>query len=168
MKRLKVNLKERTYQIFIGNKILDKTGDFISKFRIGKDAFVITNRTIKKIYGRRLKRSLNNSGVKVRFKTVADSEKSKSMPVAISLLKDITAYDKNKNLFIIALGGGVIGDLAGFVASIYKRGIPYMQIPTTLLSQIDSSIGGKTAVDLKQAKNLVGAFFHFSWECKLF
>jgi 3-dehydroquinate synthase len=159
MKKVKVSLGDRSYQIFVGDKILDKTGDFISKLKIGKDAFIITNRIIKKIYGKRLKRSLNNCGIEAKFRTVADSEKSKSLPVAISLIKEITAYDKKKNIFIIALGGGVIGDLAGFVASIYKRGIAYIQIPTTLLSQIDSSIGGKTAVDLKQAKNLVGAFY---------
>lgn len=159
MRKLKVNLGERSYQILIGDKILDKTGDFVSKSKLGKDAFIITNRSIKKIYGKRLKRSLNNCGIKAKFRTVADSERSKSMPVVISLIKDITAYDKKKNILIIALGGGVIGDLAGFVASIYKRGVAYIQIPTTLLSQIDSSIGGKTAVDLMQAKNLVGAFY---------
>ena len=74
-------------------------------------------------------------------------------------LKQISAYDVDKNIFIIALGGGVVGDLAGFVAAIYKRGVPYIQVPTTLLAQIDSSIGGKTAIDLETGKNLVGAFY---------
>jgi len=75
------------------------------------------------------------------------------------LINLISQYDVNKKIFIIALGGGVIGDLAGFVAAIYKRGIPYIQVPTTLLAQIDSSIGGKTAIDLKTGKNLVGAYY---------
>jgi 3-dehydroquinate synthase len=79
--------------------------------------------------------------------------------MASSIIKDIARYDKKKQIFVIAFGGGVIGDLAGFVASIYKRGIPYIQIPTTLLAQVDSSIGGKTAVDLTEGKNLVGAFY---------
>ncbi|MBF0512414.1 MAG: 3-dehydroquinate synthase, partial [Candidatus Omnitrophica bacterium] len=75
------------------------------------------------------------------------------------LLRQISLYDVNKKIFIIALGGGVIGDLAGFAAAIYKRGVPYIQVPTTLLAQIDSSIGGKTAIDLETGKNLVGAFY---------
>ena len=74
-------------------------------------------------------------------------------------MKKISAYDVNKKIFIVALGGGVIGDFAGFVAAIYKRGVPYIQVPTTLLAQIDSSIGGKTAIDLETGKNLVGAFY---------
>jgi 3-dehydroquinate synthase len=79
---------------------------------------------------------------------------------ALRLIEQIAAYDVDKKIFIIALGGGVIGDLTGFVAAIYKRGIPYIQVPTTLLAQIDSAIGGKTAIDLKYGKNLVGAFYH--------
>jgi len=81
------------------------------------------------------------------------------MPVALSIIRDLTVYDKKRQVFIVALGGGVIGDIAGFVASIYKRGIPYINVPTTLLAQVDSAIGGKTAVDLSAGKNLVGAFY---------
>ena len=102
---------------------------------------------------------LKQSGFGVMFGIVPDSEKSKSIATASSLIQDIVGYDKKKRIFIVALGGGVIGDLAGFIASIYKRGIPYIQVPTTLLAQVDSSIGGKTAIDLIQGKNLVGAFY---------
>lgn len=159
MKKIKVKLRERGYQIIIQDKILGKAGLLIRKLNIGNHAFIITNPTVKKIYANKLKLSLSKQGIDSKIKVVADSEKSKSIPVAVSLIKDITVYDKNKKVFIVALGGGVIGDLAGFLASIYKRGIPYVQIPTTLLSQIDSSIGGKTAIDLKEAKNLIGAFY---------
>ena len=159
MKKITVRLKEREHQIIIDDNILSRAGELIRRLKIGDHAFIITNPTIKRIFEKKLKLSLAKQSISTKIKVIADSEKSKSMPVAVSLIKDIADYDINKKIFIVALGGGVIGDLAGFPASIYKRGIPYVQIPTTLLAQIDSSIGGKTAVDLKQAKNLIGAFY---------
>jgi 3-dehydroquinate synthase len=159
MHTLKLKLKKQSYDIIIGSDILRCLGKYIQKLDIGKDAYVITNTFLKNKYGNQLKRGLVKSGFTVRFKTVPDTEKSKSIETATSLIKDITAYDKKKKVFVVAFGGGVIGDLAGFTASIYKRGIPYIQVPTTLLAQVDSSIGGKTAVDLSQGKNLVGAFY---------
>lgn len=159
MKTIKVGLKERSHKILIGANLLRLAGVTIRKLNIGKDAFIITNSLIKKKYGKALSASLKREGFSVRFRLVADTERSKSLPVTLSILQELSSYDKKKNIFIIALGGGVIGDIAGFVASIYKRGIPYIQVPTTLLAQIDSSIGGKTAVDLIQGKNLVGAFY---------
>ncbi|HTZ11791.1 MAG TPA: 3-dehydroquinate synthase [Candidatus Margulisiibacteriota bacterium] len=159
MKSAKVNLKKRSYKILVGPGILKSCGKYIRSLNIGSDAFVITNAAIKKRYGGLLNDILEASGFSVRFKLIADSEKSKSLETASSVIRDIARYDRNRRLFIIALGGGVVGDLSGFVASIYKRGIPYVQIPTTLLAQVDSSIGGKTAVDLAQAKNLAGSFY---------
>lgn len=159
MGTLKVDLKERSYPIIVGNNILKLSGKYIHRLNIGKDAYIITNSLIKAKFGKILNKSLKKYKINTKFKLVADTEKSKSIKVAFALLKDITKYEKNREPFIIALGGGVIGDLSGFIASIFKRGIPYIQIPTTLLSQIDSSIGGKTAIDLKQGKNLVGAFY---------
>jgi 3-dehydroquinate synthase len=120
---------------------------------------VITNKSVRDKYGVTLHKRLRESGFGVKFKLVPDTEKSKSINTAYSVIEDIAGYDKKRRLFIVALGGGVIGDLAGFIASIYKRGIPYIQVPTTLLAQVDSSIGGKTAIDLMQGKNLVGAFY---------
>jgi 3-dehydroquinate synthase len=106
-----------------------------------------------------LVKGLKPYGFNYKFKVVPDSEKSKDIKVAALLIKDLAKFDLRKRTFIIALGGGVVGDLSGFVASVYKRGIPYIQVPTTLLAQVDSSIGGKTAVDLSEGKNLVGAFY---------
>lgn len=143
----------------IGHGLLGKTGQFLKKLDLGKDAVVITNNRLLKLYGGALSSGLKRSGFKPAFITVPDSEKAKSIAVAASVLSRIAAHDKYKNIFLIAMGGGVVGDLTGFVASIYKRGIPYIQIPTTLLAQVDSSIGGKTAIDLPAAKNLVGAFY---------
>lgn len=159
MKTIKVNLKKRSYNIIVGSGTINLLGRYIRKLNIGRDAYIITNPLIKKKYAGLLDKTLKQSGFSLRYKLVPDSEKSKSIEMASAVIKDIACHDKKKQLFIIALGGGVIGDLAGFVASIYKRGIPYIQIPTTLLAQVDSSIGGKTGVDLIEGKNLVGAFY---------
>jgi 3-dehydroquinate synthase len=159
MKRVNVNLGSRSYPIFIGAGISVRTGRIVAGLDIGTDAYVITNPLIQKKYGAALAASLRKAGLSVRFKNIADTEQSKSLSTAAAVLKDLAAFDKRKHIFIVALGGGVVGDLAGFVAAVYKRGIPYIQMPTTLLAQVDSSIGGKTAVDLPEGKNLVGAFY---------
>ncbi len=159
MRRIRVRLKERSYDILIGRGLLKRLGLFVKKLKIGADALVITNPRILRLYGSAVKRSLTRSGMTVRFETVPDSEKAKSIDVMAGLLDRISRYDKNKKIFLVALGGGVIGDLTGFVAATYKRGIPYIQVPTTLLAQVDSAIWGKTAIDLPCAKNLAGAFY---------
>jgi len=159
MKTIKVNLKKRSYNIIIGSGLLKQAGRRIKSMNIGSDAFVITNARIKNKYGSLLSKTLQAAGINVKFKLVADSEKSKSIAVASEVIRDLANFDKKRKVFIIAFGGGVIGDLSGFVASVYKRGIAYLQVPTTLLAQVDSAIGGKTAVDLTQGKNLVGAIY---------
>lgn len=157
--RIKLKLGKRSYNIIAGVNIINTLGKYLLKLNIGQDAYIITNSAVKKRYGDKLKKALKNSGLSARFKVIPDSEKSKSIETAYSVIKDISRYDKKRRIFIIAFGGGVIGDVSGFIASIYKRGVPYIQVPTTLLAQVDSSIGGKTAVDLPQAKNLIGAFY---------
>lgn len=156
---IKVNLKNRSYNIVVGAAILKHLSKFITKLDIGNDGYIITNTLIKKKYGTLLKRALAQSNLNAKFKVVPDTEKSKSMDIFSCVLMDLARFDKKRRVFIVAFGGGVVGDLAGFIASVYKRGIPYIQIPTTLLAQIDSSIGGKTAVDLSAGKNLVGTFY---------
>lgn len=159
MKIIKVGLKNRSYNIIAGNNIMTLLGRYISKLNIGHDAYIITNAFLKNKYGGVLTAALKNYSFDARFKIAPDTEKSKSIEMASLIIKDIARYDKKRQIFILAFGGGVVGDLAGFVASIYKRGVPYVQVPTTLLAQIDSSIGGKTGIDLMQGKNLVGAFY---------
>lgn len=159
MEIVKLNLKRRTYNIIIGSNILGRLGKEICKLKLGDTAYIITNALIKNKYAGKLTKALKRSGIDVIYKTVPDSEQSKSIKISTQVIIDIARYDKKRRIFIIAFGGGVIGDLSGFIASIYKRGIPYIQIPTTLLAQVDSSIGGKTAVDLIEGKNLVGAFY---------
>lgn len=159
MDKIRVSLGSRSHNILIGHGLILKAGAILKNLSMGKDAVVITNKKLARLYGNKLKHSLNKSGISFYLELVPDSEKAKSNKTLISLLGSIGAYDKNKVLFLVALGGGVIGDVTGFIASIYKRGVPYIQIPTTLLSQVDSAIGGKTAIDLPIAKNLVGSFY---------
>ena len=159
MKTVTVALKNRSYRIVIGDGIVSQLGSLCNKLDVGKDAYLITNPLIKKKYARALSRVLHKAHFTVKIKCIPDTEKSKSIEVAAGILKDLARFDTRKRVFIIAFGGGVIGDVSGFVASVYKRGIPYLQVPTTLLAQVDSAIGGKTAVDLREGKNLVGAFY---------
>ncbi|HNW40228.1 MAG TPA: 3-dehydroquinate synthase, partial [Candidatus Omnitrophota bacterium] len=147
------------YQIVIGSGIFYQLGAYLKNLDIGTDAFIITNAFLKNKYGAQLSQVLSAGGFNCYFKLVADSEKSKSIQTAGCVIKELAKFDRKRKVFIVAFGGGVIGDLAGFVASVYKRGISYVQIPTTLLAQVDSAIGGKTAVDLDLGKNLVGAFY---------
>ncbi|MCA9398587.1 MAG: 3-dehydroquinate synthase [Candidatus Omnitrophica bacterium] len=159
MKTIKVNLKQDPYNIVIGHKILPKIGSAVKALNIGKDALVITNPSIRRLHGKTLEQSLRRSGFSIKVFEVPDGEKSKSAKVAMQLMEEIARYDIFRKVFVIAFGGGVIGDLAGFVAATYKRGVPYVQVPTTFLAQIDSAIGGKVAIDLPVGKNLVGAFY---------
>ena len=159
MKTVHVKLKEDPYAIVVGRGILGALPGAVKKLDIGSDALVITNPLVGKLYARKLAAAFVKAGFTVKVFEVEDSERSKSMAVAMRLISAITRYAADKEPFIVALGGGVVGDLAGFVAAVYKRGIPFVQVPTTLLAQIDSAIGGKVAVDLPEGKNLVGAFY---------
>lgn len=159
MKIVRVDLKENPYSIVVGSGILEALPGAVKKLDIGMDALIITNPKVGKLYGRELTAAFSKAGFSVKVFEVEDSERAKSMQVAMRLIGAITRYAADKKPFIVALGGGVVGDLAGFVAAVYKRGIPFVQVPTTLLAQIDSSIGGKVAVDLPEGKNLVGAFY---------
>lgn len=159
MKIIKVKLAKRSYQIIIGFAVIRNLGRYIRRLKLGTDAYIVTNSLIKRRYGLVILKSLKGSGINSTFRVVADSERSKSLNSCLRTIQNLARFDRKRRVFVIALGGGVIGDLSGFVASIYKRGVPYIQIPTTLLSCVDSSIGGKTAVDLEIGKNLVGTFY---------
>jgi len=159
LEKVSVNLKERKYDILIGYDQFDYLVKILKKLNIGNHAIIITNPKIKKLFNEKIISVLKKISIKGNFINIPDTEKSKSVRYFVKVLSDIAKIDVKKRIFIIALGGGVVGDLAGFVAAVYKRGIPYIQIPTTLLAQVDSSIGGKVAVDLAEGKNLLGAFY---------
>jgi 3-dehydroquinate synthase len=159
MKKIRVHLGKRSYDIIIGGKVIAALGGILKKMRLGDTAVVISNPKIKKLFSAKLKATLDKNRLQYKFLEVPDSETSKSREVAFKAINRIAAWDTQGKIFLIALGGGVVGDLAGFIAAVYKRGIAYVQVPTTLLAQIDSAIGGKVAIDLVQGKNLVGAFY---------
>ena len=159
MKKIKVNLGKRSYDIVIGCNILKDLNLYLQRLDLGKDVFIITNPKLKRLYAKKLTSVLKKGGFRIKICCVADTEKSKSLDAAVRVLRDLVLFDKGRRPFIIAFGGGVIGDLSSFLASIYKRGIAYVSIPTTLLAQVDSSIGGKTALDLTFGKNLIGTFY---------
>ncbi len=161
MRVLRLNLKDRAYPIVVGGDLLRQAGFWIKKAGVlQRDALVVTQGAIASHYQGVLSDSLTREGFSQTFfltPPAKSSEAAKSQGVFSKLIKRMSLSDgEGRSLFLIALGGGVIGDLTGFAASVYRRGIPYVQIPTTLTAQVDSAIGGKTGIDLPQGKNLLG------------
>jgi len=159
MRKIKVRLNTSSYEIHIGSGVLSHTGRQLKENGLTGKVVIITNPIVKKLYGNALKQSLTGDGFKVITLEVPDGEEQKSLETAGSLYHELTEHYAERTTPILALGGGVIGDLAGFVAATYMRGVPLIQIPTTLLAQVDSSIGGKVAVNHGQLKNQIGAFY---------
>ncbi len=160
MKTIKVTLAERSYGIKLDAGLLDQAGE-LTRSAIGeksRTAIIISNPTVYTLYGKPLEQSLRKSDFRVQNFLMPDGERFKTLRSAESLYKFLIEEKVERSNVIIALGGGVVGDLAGFVAATYLRGIKFVQIPTTLIAQIDSSIGGKTGVNHKLGKNLIGAF----------
>jgi 3-dehydroquinate synthase len=159
MQRVKVELGERSYEILIGRGLLGELGPRCRKLGLGSRCAIITDSNVAPYYVEETQRLLEASGFQTTVITVPAGEKSKS-PKFLGLCYDEMAKHRlERKSFVVALGGGVVGDLAGFVAASYLRGIPFVQVPTTLLAQVDSSVGGKTGINLKAGKNLVGAFY---------
>ncbi len=159
MRTVKVNLENRSYQVVVGAGILGQAGSWLKEVGAVDRLVIITNPVVQGLYGDGLRESLSADGFRVDVLTVADGEEQKSLDVAGRLYNELTAVYAERATPVLALGGGVIGDLAGFVAATYLRGVPLVQIPTTLLAQVDSSIGGKVAVNHGQLKNKIGAFY---------
>lgn len=159
MEVVNVELKDRSYSIYIGRDLLKEVGDRIKKIIPNRKAVVITNPNINGLYGNILKGSLKDAGFDAYFADIPDGEKYKTLHTAVRIYDRLIDIKMERQSPLIALGGGVIGDITGFVAATYLRGVPYIQVPTTLLAQVDSSIGGKTAVNHPKGKNLIGAFY---------
>lgn len=157
MARIKVNLKERSYDILVGTEILPHLGKLIAEEKWGNDLFIITDPLVNDLYGDNLRRGLKS--FKHYTLEVPRGERHKNLKVVAGLYDSLVRYSAHRDSLIIALGGGVIGDLAGFAAATYMRGINYIQVPTTLLAQVDAAIGGKTGVDHPRGKNLIGSFY---------
>jgi 3-dehydroquinate synthase len=158
MKKIRVNLARYSYDVLIGAGLLTLVGLFLKEKGYADKAVVITDPNVKSRYGEVLEQSLTKNGFKVTTLVVPAGEDQKSLDNAVRLYEQLTDAYAERSTPIVALGGGVIGDLTGFVAATYLRGVPFVQLPTTLLAQVDSSVGGKVAVDHERLKNKIGAF----------
>jgi 3-dehydroquinate synthase len=156
--RLRVDLAGRAYDIVVGAGVLGQAGGEIARLRKVARAFIVTDDTVARRHLPQLTSSLDAAGIGHVLSIVPPGEASKSFAMLEHVVTGMLEANLERGELILALGGGVIGDLAGFAAGIVKRGLDYVQIPTTLLAQVDSSVGGKTAIDTPQGKNLVGLF----------
>jgi len=159
METVHVSLGQRSYAIRIESGLLNHAGNLISELPLQKKATIITNETIAPLYLTTLKKSLERCSFTVHEIIIPDGEQYKGLSIIEKMYTDLLSFTIDRNCPVIALGGGVVGDMTGFAASTILRGVPYIQIPTTLLSQVDSSVGGKTGVNLPEGKNLVGSFY---------
>ena len=149
----------KEYSVFVGGGLLPQAGEKTMQACGGEIAALVTDDAVNELYGDTVEQSLMAAGYSAARFVFPHGESSKNMDTYISLLRFLADAKLTRTDVLVALGGGVVGDMAGFAAATYLRGIPFVQIPTTLLSMVDSSVGGKTAVDLPEGKNLVGAFY---------
>jgi 3-dehydroquinate synthase len=157
MQPLSVTLGDRSYPIHIGAGLLDDAGLY-STYVASRSVAVITNSVVAPLYLDRMQHALENAGARVVPVLIDDGERAKSWASLDHVIGALLAARCGRDSVIVALGGGVVGDLAGFAAAIYQRGIAFIQAPTTLLAQVDSSVGGKTAINHQRGKNMIGAF----------
>ena len=159
MRTINVSLGERSYSIFIGEDALARLGTECRKLKLGRRCAVISDQHVAPLYAQKGLTALTAAGFDPVLLTVPAGETAKSLKTVHACYDQLAGHRLERNSFIVALGGGVVGDLAGFVAATYLRGIAFVQAPTSLLAQVDSSVGGKVGVNLKAGKNLVGAFY---------
>mgnify|MGYP002865777449 CR=1 FL=1 len=159
-KRVCVEISGREYPIIIGENVLTDSGKYISSIISRPRVAIITDKTVAKLHLPELQSSLTKAGIATDILKLPSGENTKSWPFVSQAVEWLLENGLERNDVVLAFGGGVVGDLVGFVAAIFRRGIKYVQIPTTLLSQVDSSIGGKTGINTLHGKNLVGSFHH--------
>jgi len=160
MRNVTVRLgKQRRYEVYIGAGLLERAGAMLRECRVRGSVVVVTDSRVRSLHGQALEASLTAAELKPAVIELPEGERQKSLEAAGRIYEDLTNLKAERNTPILALGGGVIGDLAGFVAATYLRGVPLVQVPTTLLAQVDSSIGGKVAVNHGRLKNRIGAFY---------
>jgi len=159
MKQLEVGLGERAYPILVQEGLLANIGADLKERNIGKRYVIIADDRVAELFGDTVIDSLTNAGLECDLVTFPHGEENKNLATIGQLTSRLAQLGVDRKDCLVALGGGVSGDITGFVAAIYMRGIPFVQIPTTLLAQVDSSVGGKTGVDIPEGKNLVGSFY---------
>jgi 3-dehydroquinate synthase len=159
MQTLAVNLGDRSYPIHVGTGILEQAGELLKQVGIRGKVAVVTNPTVAQLYLDPIHEALSNAEFEVVPILLPDGEEHKNLKSLASIYDRLISERFERKSCVLALGGGVVGDLAGFAAATYLRGVPYVQVPTTLLAQVDSSVGGKTGVNHENGKNLIGAFY---------
>jgi 3-dehydroquinate synthase len=159
MKRLNIDLADRSYEILIGRGLLEKAGEWVMEIARPSRIVVITHPSINQLYGGKLSSGFSKANIPLDFIEVPEGEKSKSLEQAEKIYDQLLQWKCDRQTVLVALGGGVVGDLTGFIAATYVRGVSFVQIPTTLLAQVDSSVGGKTAVNHPLGKNMIGVFY---------
>ncbi|MEN6624411.1 MAG: 3-dehydroquinate synthase [Smithella sp.] len=162
MRSMKVNLDKKTlssYEICIGSSISDRLALLISKNHKANHHVIITDSNVSRLHGQKFLAYLKDAGLNVDFIEFPAGEASKNINTALDITGKLLELGADRNSMLIAFGGGVVGDMTGFIASVFMRSIPYIQVPTSLIAQVDSSIGGKTAIDLPFGKNLLGTFY---------
>jgi 3-dehydroquinate synthase len=162
MRSIKVNLDKKllsSYEICIGNSIGDRMALLLSKNHKANRHIIVTDSNVGPLHGQKLLAGLRDVGLNAELIEFPAGEASKNINTALDIVAQLLKLGADRNSMLIALGGGVVGDMVGFIASVFMRSIPYIQVPTTLLAQVDSSIGGKTAIDLPYGKNLLGTFY---------
>ncbi|HTA76688.1 MAG TPA: 3-dehydroquinate synthase [bacterium] len=159
MKPIEVKLGPRSYKVHVGNGLLKRTGSIVRSVCSSDKVMILSTSRIYKLYGKTVFNSLRAQGFKVYPFFIPDGEAHKNEKTLLSVLDKMARLSFQRDSCLLALGGGVVGDLGGFAASIYMRGIQFVQCPTTFLAQVDAGIGGKTAIDFKGIKNLVGSFY---------
>lgn len=158
MKTVVVRLAKHSYPILVGEGLLRSAGALLRRKGFDNPPIVVTNRTVLDLHGKPLLRSLQDSFENVEVIIIGDGERYKNHATLLQIYRKMLHAHANRRSWILAFGGGVVGDIAGFAAATFMRGIPFVMVPTTLLAQVDSAIGGKVAVNVPEGKNLVGAF----------
>jgi len=148
------------YSALVGTNLLDQFGKYARKYLAREGSAIISDSNVAPLFAERVTKSLRSAGFRSTLITIPAGEKSKTLEQAGAICDRMIAAGLDRQSFVIGLGGGMVGDISGFVAAIYHRGIPHVQIPTTLLAMVDSSIGGKTGVNTRDGKNLIGAVHH--------
>ncbi|MET0984432.1 MAG: 3-dehydroquinate synthase [Steroidobacteraceae bacterium] len=155
--RIDIDLGERSYPIYVGAQLLERSAELLGSVAT-RDLLIVTNTTIEPLYALRLKSAFERADRRVSLLALPDGEQYKTLETTSKIFDTLVAGRFNRDATLVALGGGVIGDIVGFAAASYQRGIDFIQVPTTLLAQVDSSVGGKTGVNHPGGKNLIGAF----------
>ncbi len=159
MDNITVGLGERSYAIYFGQNVLGEAGRLCRELHGGRRVAVVTNPTVGALYLEPLKSALDKAGFAVYEIEIPDGEEYKGLATLKGIYDRLIEFGFDRGSLLVALGGGVVGDITGFAAATYLRGIPFVQVPTTLLAQVDSSVGGKTGINHEQGKNLIGAFY---------